>query len=162
MAGGASSVAPLCEQRSNRRGPTRHLRSVIVGVRQAAVGEEPLVRALRIAALSDAPKAFATTVERERARTLDEWRRWFAPGITHLYVDDSGQGVGTAAGLVDEDRSLGRGCQPSPSAPRCGRQRACGVALYERHGFRRTGDVTVRADGLREVVMDRVALVVAD
>jgi len=36
------------------------------------------------------------------------------------------------------------------------------VALYERHGFRRTGDVTVRADGLREVVMDRVALVVAD
>jgi hypothetical protein len=109
-------------------------------VRRADVGDEALVRALRIAALTDVPHAFGSTLEREKARTPDDWRRWFSPGVTYVHVDENGVGAGLVAGILDEERSL-----------------AHLVALYERHGFRRTGNVSVRVDGVREVEMERNA-----
>lgn len=155
-----------------------------MGVRQAVVGDEPLVRALRIAALADAPGAFATTLEREEARSAEDWRRWFSPGITYVYIDDSGRGAGIVAGILDHDRSLAhlaamwvhpdkRGRAVGDAlvaalvawAEPCNRRlrlhvvedNAHAVALYERHGFRRTGSVRVTADKVREVEMERVA-----
>ena len=43
-------------------------------MRAANVDEWDLLRALRLAALADAPEAFTSTLERERAMPEDEWR----------------------------------------------------------------------------------------
>lgn len=64
-------------------------------VRRAVPGDEPILRWLRIEALTDAPHAFGSTLERERARTEDDWRRWVDPGPTWLLEDD-----GTPLGLT--------------------------------------------------------------
>jgi GNAT superfamily N-acetyltransferase len=153
-------------------------------VRRADVGDEALVRALRIAALTDVPHAFGSTLEREKARTPDDWRRWFSPGVTYVHVDENGVGAGLVAGILDEERSLahlaamwvhpakrGQGVGDALVAAVVGwaedqnrrvrlhvvEDNAPAVALYERHGFRRTGNVSVRVDGVREVEMERNA-----
>ena len=49
-------------------------------VRRAVMGDEGVLRALRIEALTEAPEAFGSTLERELARTTEDWRRWMALG----------------------------------------------------------------------------------
>jgi GNAT superfamily N-acetyltransferase len=53
-------------------------------------------RDIRLAALRDAPSAFASSYEREGSRTAGEWRAWLAPdrGLTVLAVDDGGRSLG--------------------------------------------------------------------
>src|SRR3954451_6964744 len=53
-------------------------------VRRAAAGDEPILRGLRLQALTDEPMAFGSTYERERARTVADWQRWLSPGATFL------------------------------------------------------------------------------
>jgi hypothetical protein len=60
-----------------------------MNVRRAILGDESVLRALRLEALSDAPEAFGSTYARELARTTADWQRWFAPGIT-LILEEAG------------------------------------------------------------------------
>ena len=70
--------------------------------RRAAPGDEPILRALRIQALTDAPEAFGSTLERELARTVEDWRRWLSPGATFI-LEVAGQPRGLVATRRDED-----------------------------------------------------------
>ena len=65
-----------------------------MGIRRAGNGDEELLRSVRIRALTDAPERFGSTVERERARTVDDWRRWFAPDATLFFETDAREVVG--------------------------------------------------------------------
>lgn len=49
-------------------------------VRRAVPGDEPVLKALRLQALTDSLEAFSSTYERELARTTEDWQRWLAPG----------------------------------------------------------------------------------
>jgi GNAT superfamily N-acetyltransferase len=69
-------------------------------VRRAANGDEALLRELRIAALTDSPRAFSSTLERELASTPEDWRKWFAPGVTFILEVD-GEARGLVAGMRD-------------------------------------------------------------
>jgi hypothetical protein len=53
-------------------------------VRLAAIGDEHVLRSLRLQALADSPGAFSSTYERELARTIEDWRQWLAPGVTFI------------------------------------------------------------------------------
>jgi hypothetical protein len=48
--------------------------------RRAMVGDEVLLRRLRLEALTLAPEAFGSTLDREAVRTSEDWRRWRSPG----------------------------------------------------------------------------------
>jgi GNAT superfamily N-acetyltransferase len=69
-------------------------------VRRAVIGDEPVLRALRLQALTDSPRAFSSTYERELARTAEDWRRWLAGGVTFLLEAD-GEPRGLVAGSRD-------------------------------------------------------------
>ncbi len=69
-------------------------------VRRAAIGDEPVLRALRLQALTDSPNAFGSTYEREVARTMEDWRRWLAPGVTFIH-ETTGEPRGLVAGVRD-------------------------------------------------------------
>jgi ribosomal protein S18 acetylase RimI-like enzyme len=153
-------------------------------IERAERGDEERLRAVRIAALTDSPQAFGSTLERERACTDDDWRRWFSPGVTYLCADDGGAMVGLVAGVLGDEPevahlvamwvspgSRGRGCGDALVAAVAdwameqGRRlrlhvvetNTHAIGLYERHGFRLTGRDDVRADGVREVEMERNA-----
>jgi GNAT superfamily N-acetyltransferase len=70
-------------------------------VRRAVTGDEPVLRALRVQALTDSPRAFGSTLERELARTTEDWRRWMAPGVTFI-LEASGEARGLVAGGRDK------------------------------------------------------------
>src|SRR5262245_31238957 len=70
-------------------------------VRRAISGDEPVLRALRLEALSIDPGAFGSTYERELARTTADWRRWLSPGATFL-LDTSDGAKGLVSGKIDE------------------------------------------------------------
>ena len=70
-------------------------------VRRAAPGDEPILRAIRLQALSDTPEAFGSTYDRELARTIADWQRWMSPGATFI-LDDAGGPKGIVAGMRDE------------------------------------------------------------
>lgn len=71
-------------------------------VRRAAAGDEPILRAVRLQALSDTPEAFGSTYERELARTTADWQRWMSPGATFIGVDDADEPKGIVAGMRDK------------------------------------------------------------
>ena len=68
-------------------------------VRRAVIGDEAVLRGLRMEALTDSPSAFSTTLEREMARTPEDWRKWMSPGVTFLL-----EAGGEARGLVNGSR----------------------------------------------------------
>src|SRR5260370_9805625 len=69
-------------------------------VRRAVIGDEPVLRALRLQALTDSPGAFSSTYERELARTTEDWQRWLAPGATFI-LEAGGEPRGLVAGSRD-------------------------------------------------------------
>jgi len=73
-----------------------------IEVRQAQPGDEAVLRDVRIEALTDAPDAFGSTLERELARTPEDWRRWMSPGAVFILYD-AGQARGLVAGASRED-----------------------------------------------------------
>ena len=72
-----------------------------MAVRRAVPGDEPILRAVRLQALSDTPEAFGSTYDRELARTTADWQRWMSPGATFI-LDDAGGPKGIVAGMRDE------------------------------------------------------------
>ncbi len=70
-------------------------------VRRADADDIPTIRDLRLKALTDSPDAFASTYERELARTPADWERWLAPGVTFL-VEEAHRPVGLVAGTHDD------------------------------------------------------------
>jgi len=75
-------------------------------VRRAVIGDEPVLRAVRLQALSDSPGAFGSTYEREVARTPEDWRKWLAPAATFL-LEAGGEARGMVAGVPDaQDSSI--------------------------------------------------------
>jgi ribosomal protein S18 acetylase RimI-like enzyme len=169
------------------RRPAKRTHRVTAGrktVRRAVPGDEPVLRALRLEAMTEAPEAFASTYERELARTADDWRRWLSPGVT-LLLEEAGQPLGLVAGMHDDaDPGVAylmamwvhpalRGCGAADAlvaahlgwATETGAQlvrldvMAANVRarrLYERHGFHLTGHETVlETDGRVELRMER-------
>ena len=73
-------------------------------VRRAVIGDELELRALRLQSLTDSPRAFSSTYEREVARTTEDWRRWLAPAATFILKAD-GEPRGLVAGVPDQNDS---------------------------------------------------------
>lgn len=151
-----------------------------MGLRTGHPGDEAMLRDLRIAALTDSPSAFGSTLQREHARTVDDWRRWFAPGVTFFWVDEAGAGGGLIAVVAGGDsnqvdlvsmwvrpdqRGKGVGDALVAAVVAWTKERGLAVwlyvvegnlpamSLYARHGFRATGEIKVRSDGVRELEM---------
>jgi GNAT superfamily N-acetyltransferase len=154
-------------------------------VRRAVIGDESILRDLRLQALSDAPDAFGSTYARELARTTADWQRWLSPGVTFLLEGPSGAGGIVAGGRDASDpaivhlmamwvhpRRRGTDAADSLVAAVLSWARTEGAQVvrldvvgsnararrfYERNGFRPTGQETVRErDGHIEVQMERV------
>ena len=115
---------------------------------------------------------------------MDDWRRWFSPGVTYLAIDDNDDAVGLVVGFVSQEPGVAdlmsmwvhpnnRGTGVGDDLVRAlvawseaehRRLRlhvvdgnAPAIALYQRHGFRVTGDITVRENGVHELEMARTA-----
>jgi RimJ/RimL family protein N-acetyltransferase len=72
-------------------------------IRRAKPGDEPVLRELRIAALTDSPSAFSSTLERELARTPENWRTWVTPpSVTFILESERGEPCGIVAGALDK------------------------------------------------------------
>jgi len=156
-----------------------------VKVRRAAMGDESVLRDLRLQALADAPDAFGSTYERELARSTDDWRRWLSPGATfiledreaarglvacardaadasvvHLmamWVAPASRGSGAADALVTEVIAWARADGARLVRLQVVEHNAPARRLYERHGFRATGVTRVRErDGAIELDAERV------
>lgn len=154
--------------------------------RRAVPGDEPLLRDLRVQALTDAPEAFGSTLDRELARTVEDWRRWISPGATFI-LEDAGTPCGIVAAKSDAHVATVVHLMAMWVHPRA-RGASGGDALvdnvlawaraegakavqlqvvegnlrarrfYERHGFRLTGRTAVRErDGAIELQMERPA-----
>lgn len=151
-------------------------------VRAAVLGDVPVLRALRLEALAEAPDAFGSTYEREVARSVADWGRWLTPGVT-LILEHDGIPRGLVAGVRDQDPTVvhlmamwvhpslrGSGAADALVAEHLAWARAVGARLirlavistnhrarrlYERHGFNATGIETVKEDGRRELDMVR-------
>jgi ribosomal protein S18 acetylase RimI-like enzyme len=154
--------------------------------RRAVPGDESILRALRIQALTDAPEAFGSTLERELARTTDDWQRWLSPGATFI-LDVAGQPRGLVAARRDEHspgivhlmamwvhpdaRASGGGDALVTEVVAWARAQGADVIqllvidsnrraqrFYERNGFRSTGKTYVRKrDQAIELEMERPA-----
>lgn len=138
------------------------------GIRRAVVADVAAVRDVRLRALTDAPGAFASTLDREAAVPDDGWRErvttgaWFLarhdgrvvgvavgiddpdePDARHLvgmWVEPAHRGDGTAARLVD---AVGRWARADGATALAlwvvdGNERA--RRFYDRLGFRPTGE----------------------
>ncbi len=153
-------------------------------VRRAVPGDEPIIRELRLRALADAPAAFGSTLERERARTPADWSRWTGHGATFLLEHD-GEPGGLAAGVPHAEGTgavflmsmwVDPGLRGSGAADaliaalfrwasaegftavhlHVGDYNTAARRCYERHGFRATGEGFRRErDGVYEVEMRR-------
>ena len=154
-------------------------------VRRAVLGDEPILRALRLQALTDAPGAFGSTYERELARTPADWQRWLSPGATFVLEGSDGPcGIVACARDTAEAADvelmamwvnpIARGCRDGDAlvAAVLAWAKAEGATVvrlkvvpdnqrarrfYERNRFRLTGAHTVRArDGQIELLMEHV------
>jgi ribosomal protein S18 acetylase RimI-like enzyme len=73
-------------------------------VRRARLGDEAVLRDLRLRAMLDAPNAFGSTYERELARTTSDWQKWLSPGV--IFILEAGDGPkGMVAGVPDVARA---------------------------------------------------------
>lgn len=159
--------------------------SIVRSVRRAALGDEPVLREIRLQALSDAPDAFGSTYERELARSASDWQRWMSPGVTFILYEPAGA-RGIVAGVRDETdpavvHLMAMWVHPTTRGSGAAGELVSAVVawavsvgaklvrlkviqgnnrarrLYERMGFCPTGHEAVRErDGLIEIEMDRL------
>ena len=87
---------------------------------QARSGDEPILLSLRVRALTADPAAFTSTSQRERSRTIEDWRRWLSPGATFFW-SDAGLASATAPAPGSEvgDSHPGGLCAVSLYEPGC-------------------------------------------
>jgi GNAT superfamily N-acetyltransferase len=160
--------------------------SIERSVRRAVLGDEPILRELRLQALREAPIAFGSTYDRELGRTTADWQRWMSPGVTFILYEPAGP-RGMAAGVRDETdtavvhlmamwvhpriRGSGGADELVSAVVAWARSEGARVVrlkviqgndrarhFYERMGFLPTGHEQVRErDGLIEVQMERRA-----
>ena len=72
-------------------------------IRPATAVDVPLLRELRIAALTDSPSAFSSTLAREHARTHENWLSWVTPpSVTYILESEQGEARGLVAGAPDK------------------------------------------------------------
>ena len=151
-------------------------------VRRAALGDEAIVRSLRLQALSDTPDDFDSTLKREIRWTISDWQRWLLHGATFVLEGPDGS-KGIVVGVPNRDDPAevflismwvhsglrGTGVADALVASVLSwaeTEGAAGVRLhvakgndrarrfYARNGFRTTGREVVRErDGLVEVEM---------
>jgi GNAT superfamily N-acetyltransferase len=155
-------------------------------LRRAELGDEPILRELRLEALREAPDAFGSTLEREVARTTADWQRWMSPGVTFILYEPAGA-RGIVAGVRDKTepavvhlmamwvhpkiRGSGGAAQLVAAVIAWAQSEGARMMrlnviqgndragrFYERMGFRSTGQKAVRErDGLIEIEMERRA-----
>jgi len=153
-------------------------------LRRAVSGDEPILRSLRLQALSEAPDAFGSTLDRELARTTADWQRWLSPGATFILEASDGAN-GLVAGQLDATDAtavhlMAMWVHPAIRGARAADELVAAVIawaaaadaktvcldvfednlrarhFYERLGFRETGQTTVHErDGRIEVRMER-------
>jgi ribosomal protein S18 acetylase RimI-like enzyme len=153
-------------------------------LRRAVLGDEPILRALRLQALSEAPDAFGSTYDRDLSRTTAEWQRWLSPGATFI-LDAPGGANGLVAGQLDATdptavQLMAMWVHPAIRGAGAADELVAGVIawaasegartvrldvfqgnararhFYERLGFRETGQSTAHErDGRIEVRMER-------
>jgi GNAT superfamily N-acetyltransferase len=158
--------------------------SIARSVRRAVLGDEAILRGVRLQALSDTPEAFGSTYEREVARTTTDWQRWISLGGIFILYDPAGA-CGVVAGLRDEAdpavvhlmamwvhpkiRGSGAGNELVSAVLAWARSEGAKLVrlkvisgndrarhFYERMGFSPTGHHEVRErDGMMEVQMER-------
>jgi ribosomal protein S18 acetylase RimI-like enzyme len=154
-----------------------------VAVRRAISGDEQTLRSLRLQAMTDAPDAFGSTYERELARTPQDWQRWIEPNPTFLFEAPGEEASGIVAAFREPDDLVHlTSMWVRPSARRAGvgdalvravivwaafeharelrvwvmRENTPATRLYERNGFRPTGNQSARdRDGAIEIEMHR-------
>jgi len=153
-------------------------------VRRAASGDEPLLRDLRLQALSDAPDAFGSTYQRELARTQADWQRWLSPGATFIldgsegpcgmvacahdsaepaivelmamWVNPGARASGGGDALVTAVVAWARAEGAKTVRLKVVEGNARARKFYERNGFCLTAAHTLRArDGQKELQMER-------
>ncbi|HTD74362.1 MAG TPA: GNAT family N-acetyltransferase [Steroidobacteraceae bacterium] len=158
--------------------------SIERSVRRAVLGDEPILREVRLQALSDAPDAFGSTYEREVARQMQDWQGWMSPGVAFILYEPAGA-RGMVAGLRDETdptvvhlmamwvhpqiRGSGGANELVAAVVAWARSEGAKVvrlkviqgndrarSFYERIGFQSTGQEEIRQrDGRIEVQMER-------
>jgi ribosomal protein S18 acetylase RimI-like enzyme len=156
-----------------------------INARRLVLNDLPLLKSLRLEALSEDPDAFGSTYEREVDRTDDEWQRWFTLGAVFVASQGSDDAVGLAAGFRDvggEDVAHLVSMWVRPAHRGTGAADALVAAvldwaqseglpvvqlnvlggnvratkLYTRHGFYPTGTTSIRdRDGAVEIEMQR-------
>lgn len=153
----------------------------MISVREVTAEEWPLWRDVRLAALADAPDAFAARLD-DWARGGERiWReRLTLPGAYNIVAEQDGHAVGVARGVPGEDgvawihsvwvapgvRGLGVGAQLLSRVEEWARGRGSAtlrlqvfeyneraIAAYRRQGFVRTG----AADGGEIVMVKTIA-----
>jgi GNAT superfamily N-acetyltransferase len=152
-------------------------------VRRAEIADVPVLRALRIEALSTEPDAFGSTLEREIHRTEENWQRWIAPNPTFLleadghprgmvagvqevedvstvdlmamWVHPEARGTGAAARLIAAVRQWAGAIGATQVRLKVVEANLRARRCYERCGFRATGRQFVREkDGAIEIEME--------
>ena len=81
----------------------------MVMVREVAAADWRTLRDIRLAALTDAPEAFASTYAREAVFAEADWRAWIASGGTFFAFTpdpDPAEPAGLAAGYITERGTL--------------------------------------------------------
>lgn len=153
-------------------------------IRRASEADLRPLRALRLRALTEDPHAFGSTPESELARTDEQWAFRFDPGATFAAVAEDGTLGGMVTGLPDPEHHRcvdlismwvapehrGRGGGAGLVEAVCAWATDRGAAevrlhvvagntaaerLYERCGFRPTGEVVPTGDGRTERVLTR-------
>lgn len=97
----------------NVTGSPSHTRVATLRVRWLAEEDWAILRDLRLAALADAPEAFTSTVERERALTPDDWRSRTSRSVV-AFVDERPSGM--AVFITDEQKAQLVGMWVAPEA----------------------------------------------
>ncbi|MDA8318914.1 MAG: GNAT family N-acetyltransferase [Actinomycetota bacterium] len=86
------------ERRSGRSGLDQGRPAGGVLIRRAVSDDWEVIRDIRLAALADAPEAFASTLDREIGLAEADWRARIGSAVTYLAWHD-GEPAGTATGL---------------------------------------------------------------
>ncbi len=153
-------------------------------IRQLGSDDVDTLRTIRLEALRTDPDAFGSTLEREEARSTEDWVAWLGRGATFVGEDDTGP-TGLVVAVPDDDprtvslyamfvssraRRLGLGKALVDAgvswAASAGAERVAlmviegntpAAALYESCGFTYTGERDRRErDGAIELVMARL------
>lgn len=74
-------------------------------IRRLVVGDESVLRGIRLRALADTPSAYGSSFEDEIALTEADWRIRLAraDAATFVSVDDERAAIGLVIGMIDDD-----------------------------------------------------------